>query len=78
MKMIAATKVTKAQRAMEAARVYGDSAKSLLDAVNVAEPEQKKVAGLIVVCSSDRGLCGGIHSSLTKFTKKGMFLISLV
>ena len=25
---------------------------------------------LIIVCSSDRGLCGGIHSSMSKFTRK--------
>lgn len=29
---------------------------------------------MIVTCSSDRGLCGGIHSSLAKATKKVLAL----
>ncbi|KAJ3387617.1 atp3 gamma subunit of the F1 sector of mitochondrial F1F0 ATP synthase [Entophlyctis sp. JEL0112] len=48
MKMIASTKVTKAQRSMETARAYGLSA----------------------TISSDRGLCGGIHSSIAKAVKR--------
>lgn len=27
---------------------------------------------LLITCSSDRGLCGGIHSSLAKVTKKDL------
>jgi F-type H+-transporting ATPase subunit gamma len=29
-------------------------------------------APLLVTCSSDRGLCGGIHSALTKATKRAI------
>ncbi|KAI8816042.1 ATP synthase F1, gamma subunit [Fimicolochytrium jonesii] len=67
MKMIASTKVAKAQRTMEAARVYGSSATALYGHAETAAAEGTK---LVVVCSSDRGLCGGIHSSLSKTTKK--------
>ncbi|KAJ3009284.1 atp3 gamma subunit of the F1 sector of mitochondrial F1F0 ATP synthase [Thoreauomyces humboldtii] len=68
MKMIASTKVTKAQRAMEAARIYGTSATALY---KHTETESAGDAhNLVVVLSSDRGLCGGIHGSLAKGTRK--------
>ncbi|KAJ3137768.1 atp3 gamma subunit of the F1 sector of mitochondrial F1F0 ATP synthase [Geranomyces variabilis] len=68
MKMIASTKVTKAQRAMEAARVYGNSATALYTHAETASAADSK--DLVIVVSSDRGLCGGIHSSLAKGTRK--------
>jgi F-type H+-transporting ATPase subunit gamma len=42
-----------------------------------AEAEQTEGGNQIfVVCSSDKGLCGGIHSSLSKRTKSEMLKIS--
>ncbi|KAI8904025.1 ATPase, F1 complex, gamma subunit domain-containing protein [Gorgonomyces haynaldii] len=69
MKMIASTKVNKAQRGMEAARVYGNSGIALLEHTDVkVEPKEP----LLITCSSDRGLCGGIHSSVSKATKRNI------
>ncbi|KAI8617728.1 ATPase, F1 complex, gamma subunit domain-containing protein [Chytriomyces sp. MP71] len=70
MKMIASTKVTKAQRTMESARAYGQTANSLLKHIEVAEKETTKP--LVIAVSSDRGLCGGIHSSISKAVKRYM------
>ncbi|ORY53830.1 ATP synthase F1, gamma subunit [Rhizoclosmatium globosum] len=68
MKMIASTKVTKAQRAMENARVYGQSANSLFKHIETEEKDSAKP--LVIAVSSDRGLCGGIHSSVSKASKR--------
>ena len=32
--------------------------------------DDSKIPQLIIACSSDRGLCGAIHSSVSKFTKR--------
>ncbi|KAF9430844.1 atp3 gamma subunit of the F1 sector of mitochondrial F1F0 ATP synthase [Podila epigama] len=70
MKMIASTKVSKAQRAMETARAYGASSSSIYQNAKTASLEgEEKV---YIVSSSDRGLCGGIHSSVAKATRKLM------
>ncbi|RKO88244.1 ATPase, F1 complex, gamma subunit domain-containing protein [Blyttiomyces helicus] len=67
MKMIASTKVTKAQRNMENARVFGSSAVSIFKHAETETSTGPKP--LIVVISSDRGLCGGIHTSVSKNAK---------
>ncbi|KAJ3040693.1 atp3 gamma subunit of the F1 sector of mitochondrial F1F0 ATP synthase [Rhizophlyctis rosea] len=67
MKMIASTKVTKAQKIMETARTYGDSSVALYKHAETAGESSKP---LVVVVSSDRGLCGGIHSSVSKAAKR--------
>ncbi|KAI9360477.1 ATPase, F1 complex, gamma subunit domain-containing protein [Zopfochytrium polystomum] len=69
MKMIASTKVTKAQRAMESARVYGASAAAIYKHAETTDPEEAKPP-VVVAVSSDRGLCGGIHSSISKGVKR--------
>ncbi|KAI9593245.1 ATP synthase F1, gamma subunit [Syncephalis fuscata] len=68
MKMIAATKLTRAQKNMEIARKYGLAAASLFEKAETTAPEGAKAA--LITVSSDRGLCGGIHSSVSKYTKR--------
>ncbi|KAI8802799.1 ATP synthase F1, gamma subunit [Cladochytrium replicatum] len=67
MKMIASTKVPKAQKIMESARVYGAASNGLFQHAQTDVAESKKP--LVIAISSDRGLCGGIHSSISKATK---------
>ncbi|KAF9578003.1 atp3 gamma subunit of the F1 sector of mitochondrial F1F0 ATP synthase, partial [Lunasporangiospora selenospora] len=62
MKMIASTKVNKAQRNMETARIYGSSSSEIFQNTKTGPIEGEKE--LYIVASSDRGLCGGIHSSV--------------
>lgn len=66
MKIVASTKLTRAQRAMADSRKYGQTSNEVFEAAETApiESEQKKT--LIIVCSSDKGLCGGIHSGLSR------------
>ncbi|KAI9251397.1 ATP synthase F1, gamma subunit [Phascolomyces articulosus] len=68
MKMIASTKVNKAQRGMESARAFGAASNALFDNAETKAAEDSKT--LLVASSSDRGLCGGIHSSVSKATRR--------
>lgn len=72
MKMIASTKVNKAQRAMETARAYGEAADHFFELTELNKTEKKVEAPFIIVCSSDKGLCGGINSYVSKAAKKAI------
>jgi F-type H+-transporting ATPase subunit gamma len=67
MKMIASSKLAKAQRAMEAGKRYGIANKEVFEHVPSDKPTPNK---LFIVVSSDKGLCGGIHSSVSKATRR--------
>ncbi|KAL9060440.1 MAG: hypothetical protein Q9162_000613 [Coniocarpon cinnabarinum] len=75
MKIVASTKLSRAQRAMVESRVYGETSNSVFDEAETskglkeAEPTEKKNS-LLVICSSDKGLCGGIHSGMTRATRR--------
>ncbi|QRV84773.1 F-type H+-transporting ATPase subunit gamma [Ceratobasidium sp. AG-Ba] len=70
MKMIASTRLNKAQRAMSVAKAYGVANNEVFGNAEATVPAGGKK--LYIVVSSDRGLCGGIHSSVTKATKKAI------
>lgn len=74
MKMIASTKLAKAQRAMRSGKQYGIANSEVFSNSSKAEgeeaPEIKKT--LYLVISSDKGLCGGIHSSVSKHARKAI------
>ncbi|KAJ7760383.1 ATPase, F1 complex, gamma subunit domain-containing protein [Mycena metata] len=67
MKMIASTKLAKAQRAMTAGKQYGIANSEVFANSTSASSDSTK---LFVVISSDKGLCGGIHSSVSKATRR--------
>lgn len=69
MKMVSAAKFAKAERDLKMARPYGAASTELTEKaeVDLASPNVKK--HLIVAVSSDRGLCGAIHSSIVKAVK---------
>ncbi|KAK0221048.1 ATPase, F1 complex, gamma subunit domain-containing protein [Armillaria nabsnona] len=69
MKMIASARLAKAQRAMGAAKDYGVANAEVFEQSKDEAPTPKK---LFVVISSDKGLCGGIHSSVTKATRRAI------
>ncbi|XP_044135979.1 ATP synthase subunit gamma, mitochondrial-like isoform X2 [Bufo gargarizans] len=75
MKMVAAAKYAKAERELKPARVYGTGALALYDKAEIKAPEDKK-KHLIIGVSSDRGLCGAIHSSVAKAIKHEIALLS--
>nr|YP_007890751.1 ATP synthase F1 subunit gamma [Jakoba libera]AGH24245.1 ATP synthase F1 subunit gamma [Jakoba libera] len=74
MKMVAASKLRQVQNALEAARPGSQVVSSVLNEMQViAQTIQNDTPAnskkLIVVISSDRGLCGGINSNVVKDTK---------
>merc|ERR1711992_427249 len=65
MKMVSAAKFSRAERALRPARVYGSGAASLYEK-NEFEGGSDRI---VVAISSDRGLCGGIHSCIGRHIK---------
>ena len=72
MKMVAASKMKKAQLRMEASRPYADKTRKIIGHLACARSEFKhpymtkreiKSVGYIVI-ASDRGLCGGLNSNM--------------
>jgi F-type H+-transporting ATPase subunit gamma len=80
MKMVAASKLRRAQELAESSRVYADSLEFILSSLagkkttNSDLPEiltgrENPKTTLLVVNSSDRGLCGGFNSNLFRNAK---------
>lgn len=80
MKMVAAAKLRRADEAANAARPYAERMERMLGSLAAgvsADSAPKMLAGtgndqthLIVVVTSDRGLCGGFNGSITRAVKK--------
>ncbi|EMP38831.1 ATP synthase subunit gamma [Chelonia mydas] len=75
MKMVAAAKYARAERELKPARVYGVGALALYEKAEIKVPEDKK-KHLIIGVSSDRGLCGAIHTSVAKAMKTEISTLS--
>jgi len=65
MKMVSAAKYARAERELKPARSYGAGAKAFFDNADL-EQDKTQPSQMIVVMSSDRGLCGGIHSGICR------------
>uniref|UniRef100_A0A224YMR0 F-ATPase gamma subunit n=1 Tax=Rhipicephalus zambeziensis TaxID=60191 RepID=A0A224YMR0_9ACAR len=65
MKMVSAAKYARAERDLKQARPYGEGAQAFYEVADIKPPEGKQKT-LIIAISSDRGLCGAIHSSVAK------------
>jgi F-type H+-transporting ATPase subunit gamma len=68
MKVIASTRLSRAQKAMDESRSYGRTSNKVFENAETKALEDKKT--LFVVSSSDKGLCGGVHSGLAKATRR--------
>eukprot|EP01134_Creolimax_fragrantissima_P004292 CFRG4292T1 len=65
MKMVSAAKFSRAERQLKAGLPFARGATGLVKTAEIEiAPEYK--GRLLVAMSSDRGLCGGIHSTITK------------
>ncbi|MBO9100108.1 MULTISPECIES: F0F1 ATP synthase subunit gamma [unclassified Rhizobium] len=80
MKMVAAAKLRRAQEAAEAARPYSQRMGAVLanitQAVGTSDEAPALMRGtgqdrvhLLVVCSAERGLCGGFNSQIARFAR---------
>ncbi|KAI9687166.1 MAG: atp3 gamma subunit of the F1 sector of mitochondrial F1F0 ATP synthase [Bathelium mastoideum] len=70
MKIVASTKLTRAQRAMGESRAYGQTSNTVFDEAETKPTEGEDKKQLFIVCSSDKGLCGGIHSGLSRTVRR--------
>ena len=75
MKMVAASKLRRAQELAESSRVYAESLSLILSSLSGGSKDNSDLpevlvgrenpkAALLIINSSDRGLCGGFNSSL--------------
>ncbi len=83
MKMVAASRMKKAKTLVETSRPYADKIEEMISQLASNVTAKKHINGnfplltgrshnkthLIVVISSDRGLCGGLNGAAVKFTK---------
>ncbi|MEL0247598.1 MAG: F0F1 ATP synthase subunit gamma, partial [Pelagibacteraceae bacterium] len=80
MKMVAASKLRRAQELAESSRVYADSLAFILsslagknsnssDLPEILTGRENPQISLLIVNSSDRGLCGGFNSNLFRKAK---------
>ena len=80
MKMVAAAKLKRAQDNAEKTRPYARKMSEIVNSLvennkskefKFSEKKTKKTRNiLLIVCSADRGLCGGFNGSIIKFSKK--------
>lgn len=69
MKIVASTRLNKAQRAMEASRVFNKSDSEFYENTK-PEKTNNDSNTLLIVVSSDKGLCGSIHTQISKAARK--------
>ncbi|KAI1484910.1 ATP synthase F1 gamma [Biscogniauxia mediterranea] len=72
MKIVASTKLTRAQRAMNDSRKYGETSNEVFQAAETKPLEAEGKKTLYIICSSDKGLCGGVHSGLSRFMRRNL------
>ena len=80
MKMVAASKLKKAQAFAERGRNYSSGLEGIVKGLVssseeqshplLGEIEKEKKQSLLIVVSSDRGLCGGLNSNIVKNVRK--------
>jgi len=68
MKMVSAAKYARAERELRGARPFGQGAQAFYEKAEVTAPEDAKNK-LIVAMTSDRGLCGAVHSSVARLIR---------
>ena len=70
MKVVASTKLTRATKAMNESRTYGETSNTVFEKAETKPVDGEGKKALTVICSSDKGLCGGVHSGLSRRIRK--------
>jgi len=68
MKMVSAAKYARAERDLRQARPYGEGAKQFYERAEVTPPEKDRKSIMIAI-TSDRGLCGAVHTGVARFIR---------
>jgi len=74
MKMVSAAKYARAERELRQARPYGDGVKAFYEKSGASEAESTDGNKLIVAITSDRGLCGAVHTNVSKIIRNELSL----
>jgi len=72
MKMVSAAKYARAERELKLARPFGEGAQAFYTKAEVQAPEDEKAPKVILAMTSDRGLCGAVHSSVGKLIRNDL------
>src|ERR1700690_2830458 len=76
MKLVAASRLRRAQDALQNSRPYGEALTRVSDSIlggesaTLGPAEGAANAAFVVVISSDRGLCGGYNTNIIKFAEQ--------
>jgi len=65
MKMVSAAKYARAERDLKQARAYGEGATKFYSVAEI-EPPKENAKELLVAVTSDRGLCGAVHTGVAR------------
>jgi F-type H+-transporting ATPase subunit gamma len=87
MKMVAAAKLRRAQESAESSRPYSESMNNVIDSIskkvvftstarNLLTGSGNDQIHMLVLFTSERGLCGGFNSSITKRVREKIELLS--
>jgi len=68
MKMVSAAKYARAERELKLARPFGEGSTAFYEKAEVAAPEEAKNK-LMIAMTSDRGLCGAVHTSVARLIR---------
>ncbi|XP_025413301.1 ATP synthase subunit gamma, mitochondrial [Sipha flava] len=75
MKMVSAAKYARAERELRQARPYGEGVKAFFEKSGATETLEGAVENkLIVAITSDRGLCGAVHTNVAKTIRNELSL----
>lgn len=66
MKMVSAAKYSRAERELKQARPYGEGTQQFYEKAEIAAAEQTEPKKLLIAMTSDRGLCGAVHTGVAR------------
>lgn len=69
MKMVSAAKYARAERDLRACRPYGEGSKQFFEKAEVAAVAGEEPKKLYIAISSDRGLCGAVHTGVARYIR---------
>lgn len=72
MKMVSAAKYARADRELKKSRPFGEGSQKFYELVEVVPPESPK-SQLVIAITSDKGLCGAVHSSVGRLVRVSKF-----
>ncbi|XP_017142547.1 ATP synthase subunit gamma, mitochondrial [Drosophila miranda] len=72
MKMVSAAKYARAERDLKAARPYGIGAQQFFEKTEIVPDEKAEPKKLFIAVTSDRGLCGAVHTGVARLIRGEM------